>query len=566
MIRIRSRAVGATAAVAGLIAACATTPAPQSPTQSADDASAQTVIAEIALERGDCRAAAENYAAAAAHGNASLARRASEVGLACQHLPAAWESAARWRAFAPQDRNAAIVYATVALKLYKIPEAQAALAPIFKSTDANTTDKDLASIIELLTEETDRTAQSPAAVLATLTDTVPADTSPPLVLAELGSLALKAYDFERAERYASAALARDKSSAMALRVLEGVRVLRGDADGALAAAREIMRLDAKGGAFELADVLAELDRAEEARAELERLRGAGTDGDEIDRRLALLAFQSGDMAEARRRFADLIDRGAASDAAVFYMADIAARLGDKDAALAAYRQLVDSSMGLEARTRAAGLLLERSERRAALELLDAYALQHPENTFDLTLTKAELLADHGDADGGFTLLTAALERYPHHPKLEYERAMLLERAGHVRESVQGFEQLLAERPDDPTLQNALGYTLADHGLQLGRAEGLIRKALVRTPDSPEALDSLGWVRLRRGDPRGAVPSLERAYLISHDAEIAAHWGEALWTSGSQAQARKVWAAALAREPDSDALKATLHRLVPAEHQ
>jgi len=168
-------------------------------------------------------------------------------------------------------------------------------------------------------------------------------------------------------------------------------------------------------------------------------------------------------------------------------------------------------------------------------------------------------------NGGFTLLTAALERYPHHPTLEYERATLLERAGRVHESVQSFEQLLAERPADPTLQNALGYTLADHGLQLSRAEGLIRKALLATPDSPAVLDSLGWVRLRRGDARSAVPTLERAYLIGHDAEIAAHWGEALWSSGAQAQARKVWAAALAREPDSDALKATLHRLLPLEH-
>jgi Flp pilus assembly protein TadD len=108
----------------------------------------------------------------------------------------------------------------------------------------------------------------------------------------------------------------------------------------------------------------------------------------------------------------------------------------------------------------------------------------------------------------------------------------------------------------------LGYTLADHREQLPRAEKLIRQALVTTPDSPAALDSLGWVRLRRGDSREAAGILEHAYNVGQDPDIAAHWVEALWQSGSQAQARKVLTDALARHPESAALEATRHRLVP----
>ncbi|MGH8323836.1 MAG: tetratricopeptide repeat protein, partial [Steroidobacteraceae bacterium] len=106
------------------------------------------------------------------------------------------------------------------------------------------------------------------------------------------------------------------------------------------------------------------------------------------------------------------------------------------------------------------------------------------------------------------------------------------------------------------------YTLADHNLELSHAEVLIRRALVVMPDNPAALDSLGWVRFRQGDSKTAVVTLEHAYYISHDSEIAAHWGEALWVSGEHTQARKVWAAALARAPDSQQLKATLARFLP----
>ena len=91
------------------------------------DPAALTVIAEIALERGDCKGASESYAKAAAVGAVSLARRATEVSLACEHLPAAWESVVRWRTLAPASREADAMYAVIALKLYHVAEARAAI-------------------------------------------------------------------------------------------------------------------------------------------------------------------------------------------------------------------------------------------------------------------------------------------------------------------------------------------------------------------------------------------------------------------------------------------------------
>ena len=140
-------AAGAAATVIGL-AGCASTPPSQAKTHP-EDAGTQTVVAEIALERGDCRSASDGYAAAASHGTTALARRASEVGLACENLPAAWQSVERWHATAPDDPNAAVAYGTVALKLYKIPEARGALAPVFKTADPGA-QKDLVALIELL--------------------------------------------------------------------------------------------------------------------------------------------------------------------------------------------------------------------------------------------------------------------------------------------------------------------------------------------------------------------------------------------------------------------------------
>src|ERR1700732_4399071 len=82
-----------------LVAGCSSLH-PQKEAAPKGDPVALTVVAESALGRGDCKGASESYAKAAEVGAASLARRASEVALACEHLPAAWESVTRWRSLA----------------------------------------------------------------------------------------------------------------------------------------------------------------------------------------------------------------------------------------------------------------------------------------------------------------------------------------------------------------------------------------------------------------------------------------------------------------------------------
>src|SRR5262249_17627209 len=108
-------------------------------------------------------------------------------------------------------------------------------------------------------------------------------------------------------------------------------------------------------------------------------------------------------------------------------------------------------------------------------------------------------------------------------------------------------------------------TLADHGIRLARAESLIQQALGITPDNPAVVDSLGWVRLKRGDARGAAQILGRAHALAGDPEIAAHWGEALWKSGDKKEARKVWSEALERAPESKVLQAVIGRFLPVSH-
>jgi tetratricopeptide (TPR) repeat protein len=64
---------------------------------------------------------------------------------------------------------------------------------------------------------------------------------------------------------------------------------------------------------------------------------------------------------------------------------------------------------------------------------------------------------------------------------------------------------------------------------------------------------MGWVHYRLGNSNDAVRFLRRALEIRADAEISAHLGEVLWTSGKQREANRVWERALQKHPDNEIL-------------
>ncbi|MBC7976310.1 MAG: tetratricopeptide repeat protein [Myxococcales bacterium] len=334
----------------------------------------------------------------------------------------------------------------------------------------------------------------------------------------------------------------------------------GDAVSAIAISQEAAALEPEGQRFAYVDTLIRLERYDEARQELESLRNEPVERDEAELRLGKLAYQLGDLAEAGRRFGSLIGSQGVAAEAFFYLSSLAEREGRLDLALEGYSKLAEAGAGLIVRGRAARLLMKRDEREAAFRMLDEHAAKERTEALDVEFAKAALLEDVGKSTEAIALLQLALERYPKHPGVRYQIALIQDKAGLEGESVRSFESLLKERPEDASLLNALGYSLADRKQKLPRAEAMIRKALAASPDNPAFLDSLGWVMFRRGDSTGALPYLERAYRIFPDAEIASHTGELLWVSGKQADARVLWAQALARSPDSKPLRATIERL------
>ncbi|MEO6187001.1 MAG: tetratricopeptide repeat protein, partial [Steroidobacteraceae bacterium] len=272
------------------------------------------------------------------------------------------------------------------------------------------------------------------------------------------------------------------------------------------------------------------------------------------------SINEGDLDGAEKRLLPLMGEKGSTAMAILFMAQLSERRGDDERAIQSYRLLADSSLALAARSAAARIMLKRGDQQSAMALLDDFAARNPDSTIEVGAARAQLLAQSGDVDAALKGLDSLRDQYPEFPDLEYQRATVLETGGRTAAAVAQFERALKLRPDDPQLQNALGFTLADHKQRLPRAEQLVRAALDVSPDNPAIQDSMGWVLYKRGKAAAALPILMRAWQNSSDADIAAHYGEVLWHTGDEGQARYIWQQSLNSNPQHKNLMATMARM------
>jgi tetratricopeptide (TPR) repeat protein len=520
------------------------------------DANAEILSAEVALQAGDCAGATREYAAAIQRvDDASLAGRATGVALDCGQFNAAARALARWRTLAPQDADA--LRAQVRLEITRERDAPAMQALTALLATPAVRKSGVAEEIASLGR-----AAGASHLYALLAGAHAPGLEAPAARLALGELALDGWRLADAARLGGEALRAGADAGAAQSLLARARAGLGDAEGALAAARAARAADPKGNAFAEVDALELLGRDADARAATEALRDDAATRTEAERRLAIMAFNRGDYTDAQQRFAAQLHDPQGAPLAIYYLAAIAERRGDRAVALRGYALLGGTALEGAARHRAARLLLAAGEREQALSLVAQDAGSGIAARLLAELESAQLLIDAGAADDALQQIEATRRRFPGHPEVAYQRAILLERAGHTAEAVQALEQLHRARPRDATLTNALGFILADHDRDLPRAEKLIRAALGSEPDNPAILDSLGWVDYRRGAIAAALPLLERAWRLFRDGDIAAHYGEVTWASGAQERARQIWSEALTADPDNATLRATVKARAP----
>ncbi len=303
-----------------------------------------------------------------------------------------------------------------------------------------------------------------------------------------------------------------------------------------------------------------VQRFDEARSQFRRLLEAHPGDTELRYAVGLLSQQLGDDADAEANFRLALDGGHPQpDLIRLQLGQIADARGDGARAREWFGQISDERHLPEAVIRSAHSLAREhrlDEARALLQAQDGEASLRRR----FAIAEAQLLRDAERPAEALGVLDAALATLPDDPDLLYEAAMLAERLDRIDLMETRLRRIIALQPDHVHAHNALGYSLADRNLRLDEAEALIGRALELAPDDPFILDSMGWVRFRRGDIDSALEHLERAYALRRDAEIAAHLGEVLWALDRRDDAKRIFGEALAAHPDNRLLNETVLRL------
>ena len=196
-------------------------------------------------------------------------------------------------------------------------------------------------------------------------------------------------------------------------------------------------------------------------------------------------------------------------------------------------------------------LLYHLERKAdARELAQKAQIMFPRQP-EFRIIMAEIHERESEYQQALDVLLKAAETWPEHPTVLYRLGLVYDRLEHRDQAVMMMEKVIAKDPEHADALNFLGYTLAEEGRDLPRAEVLVQTAIKVKPDNGYYVDSLAWVYFKQGKKRLAWQEIRRAVqLVDSDPVIWEHYGDIAEALGLHGEARKGYAKSLELEGDN----------------
>ncbi len=517
-------------------------------TADAQDDGKLMAVAEQAQAAGHFPEAAQHYLQAARlTQDEQVAEMAARACYDNQQLQAALQIATRWLEINPTSQPARELAAMSALKLYRIDAAREQLELLLKSAYITPG----SGFIELQPKLEAADSNAATAVVKQLAERMPDIAEAHYVLAQLaGQTANWALMLSAADR--AYQLAPFWSPAGML--LARAQLTNGHAEQALQTAQNVVKADdSMATRSDYAALLLSSDHGNDAVKLWRELEAQEGDNSAAVRALAQLDFQLGNYQSAFARFNRLLNTGKNLSESIFFLGSIAERTGANDEARQLYNRVQDGEFAAAAQMRLAHLIKGSEGLTAALTFLQAYGEANPDELLLSLKARAEMLSDSGDEKAALAIYDQAVKNYPDVAELRLSRAFQLIKMNKTKPAVQALRQLVADRPQDPTALNALGYTLVDHDHEYQVGYDYIASALAYSPDSGAVLDSMGWALFKLGRKQEALPVLQRAASMLVDTDLDLHLGEVLWSLNRRDEARQAWQAGLKREPDNKQL-------------
>jgi tetratricopeptide (TPR) repeat protein len=520
----------------------------------------KVMVAEIAVQRGQPHIAVQTYLELArTTRDPRVAQRATEIAWNARFNSAALEAAGIWLQVDPGSAQARQIIAALLVNQAQLADTQPHLEKWIAADRANVGQSFL-QLSSLLSRHKDRPAVFK--LMQALAQPYPDVPEARLAVAQA---AWNADDQKASLAEARAALNLRPDWELAALFVAQVLQRRSDEEAAAFLAGFVRdNPDARDARLAYARVLVNSRNFPEARRQFEALVADNPDNTDIGMAVALLAMQANDYDAAETQLKRLLELNYKDpDVARFYLGQVNEERKRFDEALKWYSTVAQGEQFINAQARYAGVLAKQGKLpEARKHLQQVGGAGSSTQRVQLMQAEAQLLRDASAYQEAFELLGEALVWMPDSVDLLYDRAMAAEKVDRLDILEGDLKKLIKIRPDHAHAYNALGYTLADRNQRVQEAFKLIETALKLSPDDPFIQDSMGWVLYRMGRNQEGVGYLERAFKQRPDPEIAAHFGEVLWAMGRRDEARRVWAESLKDHPSNETLQGTVKRFLP----
>jgi tetratricopeptide (TPR) repeat protein len=517
------------------------------------------MMAEVALQRDQPHIAVQAYLELARETrDPRIAQRATEVAWNARFTSAALEAAGIWLQADPGSAQARQLIAALLVNQARLADAQPHLEKWISSSPDNVGQsflllgsllarhKDKTEVFNLMQALAKPYSNVPEARLAVAQAAWNAENQQVSLDEAQAALKLRP-DWEIAALFAAQVLQRRSNEEAISYLGEYLKEHPGARDARLNYAR----------------LLVTTKNYPEARRQFEVLVGEYPQNADVGMAVALLAIQTTDYDAAETQLKRVLELNYKDpDIVRFYLGQLNEERKRFDEALKWYSTVSDGEQYIAAQSRYAGILAKQGKLPEARKHLQEANAADMQQRVQLTQAEAQLLRDANDYQEAFDVLGQALAQMPDYPDLLYDHAMAAEKVNRLDVLESNLKQLIKLRPDHAHAYNALGYTLAERNQRIPEAYSLIETALKLAPDDPFIQDSMGWVLYRMGRNKEGLDYLQRAFKQRPDPEIAAHLGEVMWVLDQRDAARKIWADSLKEHPTNEVLQGTVKRFQP----
>ena len=241
---------------------------------------------------------------------------------------------------------------------------------------------------------------------------------------------------------------------------------------------------------------------------------------------ALLLLENELLDPAERWVDRLIAMDPENSDIYLYKGAIEQQRGNSKAAIDAYNNVKSGDNLLNAFARTLELIDPKTSGTELEERLSTLIKQDPERIEPLTRIAAEWLMDQQRNQEAIDLIDEQLKIIPQANSLIYAKAIAFESID-PEQMLSNLELALALDEENPSLMNALGYSMLLYSDDFETAFNLIKEAYKATPDDPAVIDSMGWAFYLSENYQEALIYIEQAFKAFPDPEVAKHYIQVL---------------------------------------